>query len=228
MSKNHIKTIAAPRTWPVKRKSKTFMVKPLPGTHSLKYCLSLNFLLTEILKIAHTKKEVKYILNNKEVLVDAKKRKDMAFPVGLFDSVSISDIKKSFRITLDERGKLKLIHIDDKEAGMKVCKITGKNLIKNKVQINLYDGKNILAEKNNYKVGDSLVLELPDGKIKDHLKLEKGNTIFLIGGKNPGNIGTIEDITGNKIIYKKGDKVFETLKKYAFVVGKEKPILKLE
>jgi len=65
--------------------------------------------------------------------------------------------------------------------------------------------------------------------INTHIKLEKGSTIFLIGGKHLGETGTIEDITGNKIIYKiKSNEVFETLKKYAFVIGIDKPIIKLD
>lgn len=228
MAKNHLKTIAAPQTWPIERKNKVFTLKPMPGTHSLKNCLTLSFLLTDILTIANTKKEVKFLLNNKEVLVDGKKRKERDFPVGLFDVISIKDIKKNFRITLDKKGKLHFIEVDDKDASIKVCKITGKTLVAGKTQLNLYDGRNILINKPDHLVGDSLVIDLTENKVKGSLKLEKGNTIFLIGGKNPGNIGQVEDVIGNKIIYKKDDKVFETLKKFAFVVGKEKPVIKLE
>ena len=52
--------------------------------------------------------------------------------------------------------------------------------------------------------------------------------IYLIGGKHIGDMGKVEDVHGDKIRYKsrKGD-VYETLKEYAFVIGKEKPSIKL-
>ena len=90
----------------------------------------------------------------------------------------------------------------------------------------MYDGKNIIVDKEVYKVGDTIIIA--DGKIKRHARLEKGALIYLIGGKHIGEVGHVEDIIQNKIIYKdeKGDLV-ETLKKYAFVVGDSKPLVSL-
>jgi ribosomal protein S4E len=52
--------------------------------------------------------------------------------------------------------------------------------------------------------------------------------IYLTGGKHIGQIGKIQDIIGNRILYKteSGD-VVETLKDYAFPIGKDKPLIKL-
>jgi small subunit ribosomal protein S4e len=228
MVKNHLKSIAAPETWPIERKKRVFVLKPNPGTHKLENCVSLNFLLETMLKIANVKKEVKYILTNKEILVDGVRRNERSFPVGLFDVVSIKDIKKYYRIIIDQKGKLKLIPIDEKEANIKPCKITGKNLVGKKIQLNLYDGRNILVEKTDYKIGDTLAMSLDKKEIKEHLNLEKVNLIFLIGGKQIGQTGIIEDIIENRIIYRNKGHAFETLKKYAFVIGKDKPIVKVE
>ena len=52
--------------------------------------------------------------------------------------------------------------------------------------------------------------------------------VFLTGGKHIGETGKVQDIASSRIIYKteKGD-VVETLKKYAFPVGKDKPLIKI-
>ena len=134
---------------------------------------------------------------------------------------------KYFRVVLD-KGKLNLIPIDKKEAGFKPCKIIGKNIVKGKVQLNLYDGKNSLIEKDNCKVGDTLIIGLPKQEIKEHIKLEKGCFIYLVGGKHKGDVGKIEGIISNKITYKgKSGEMIETLKKYVFVVGKDQAVISL-
>lgn len=227
MVKNHLKAIAAPKKWPIKRKRNVFVLKPSPGTHSLKNAVSLNFMLIEMLKLARTKRESRYILHNKEVFVDGKRRKDISFTVGLFDIVSIKDIKKEFRVCIGKKGKIEVIEIDEKEAGLKPYKIVGKNLIKGKEQLNFFDGTNMLIDKGDYRVGDTLLMDIAKKEVKHHLKLEKGNVIFLIGGKHISCLGIIEDVMENKIIYKIQNEVYETLKKYAFVVGKDKPLIKL-
>ena len=65
-------------------------------------------------------------------------------------------------------------------------------------------------------------------EIIDHIKFEKGNKILLLGGKNKGSLGTIEDILGDKVIYKVGNQIVESLKKYAFIIGKEEPFVTVQ
>ena len=227
MVKNHLKTIAAPKKWPVKRKGRVFILRPNPGPHSLANGLSLNFVLVEMLNLAKTKKEAIYILHNKEVLVDGQRRKEIAFPVGLFDVISIAETKKHYRISMNDKGKFSLIEIEGKESKLKPYKIVGKKSLGKETQLNLFDGKNLLVDKDIYKVGDTIVVS--ENVIKEHVKMEKGNSIFLVGGSNLGIVGTIEDVSNEKIIYKrKANEVFETLKKCAFVIGKDKPIIKIQ
>jgi small subunit ribosomal protein S4e len=228
MVKNHLKTIAAPKTWPVKRKERIFIMRPEPGPHGIKEGITMNLLMTQLLKLTTKRKETTYLLNNKEVLVDGKRRKNAAFPVGLFDVISIKDINKNYRIIIDNRGRINAVETDDKMAGIKPCKIKGKNKVGKKIQLNLFDGKNILVEKGDYKVGDTIVLALANNEVKEHFKLEKGNLIFMTGGRHIGEIGKVEDIMENKIIYKiKSDEVHQTLKRYAFVIGKDEPVIKI-
>ncbi|MBD3164884.1 30S ribosomal protein S4e [Candidatus Woesearchaeota archaeon] len=228
MVKNHLKTITAPKTWPVKRKGTKFLLRPNCGPHRMKDAVSLNFLLINMLEITKTKKESKYLLHKKQVEINGKRRKDIAFPVGIFDVLHIRDIDKSFRIKIDSRGKLGADEIDKKEAGLKPYKIAGKSLSGKKIQLNFLDGSNMLVDKDNYKVGDSLVIAFKDSSIKEHIALKKGNLIFLTAGRHRGSTGKIEDIIGKKIIYRINKEIHETSKDYAFAIGKDKPVIKID
>ncbi|MBI2135070.1 30S ribosomal protein S4e [Candidatus Woesearchaeota archaeon] len=226
----HLKRYFSPKSWKIKRKGIVYVTKPSPGPHRIGMALPLNVILRDVLGYAATNREVKFMLGNRDVTVDGIKRRDPKFPVGLFDVLSLNDVGEHFRVILDKKGSLALIRISKEESGLKLCKIIGKRMLKGKAQLNLYDGKNIFVEKDSYKCGDSVLVSLDSGGfgIKDHLKLANGSLIFLTGGKHIGEIGNVQDIAGARIIYKaeNGDAV-ETLKKYAFPVGKDKPLIKL-
>jgi len=228
MVKNHLKRLIAPKTWKIKRKGIKFIVRPNIGPHSLSTSMPITIVIRDLLGYAKTRREVKNILQNKEVLVDGIRRKDSSFPVGLFDVVRIKDTKEQFRVMLDNKGNIELLKIDEKGAGIKPYKIAGKTKTKKKTQLNLFDGRNIILDKDEYKVGDTVVVDLSKKEIKTNIAFKKGSMVYLIAGKHTGSIGFIEDIAGKKIIYKteKGS-VFETLKKYAFVIGGEKPAIKI-
>ncbi|MBU0628314.1 MAG: 30S ribosomal protein S4e [Nanoarchaeota archaeon] len=225
--KRHLKRPAISKAWPVKRRNITFITRPNPGPHSFSLGLPLKVLLRDMLKLAKTSKEVVKILYNNEILVDGIRRKESKFPVGIMDVIEIKKTNQYFRVVLI-KGKISVLSIEKKDAEIKPCKIMGKHMVNGKTQINLYDGKNILVDKDEYKTGDTLVITLPKQEIKDHFKLEKGSTICLIGGKHMGDTGKVEDIIANKITYKRenGDLV-ETLKRYVFVIGKDKPLFSL-
>ena len=228
MGKNHLKRLAAPKAWNVKRKGLNFITKQMPGPHGLETGMPIGVLLKEVLNYARNTREVNKILNTNPIKVDGNVRKDFRFPVGLFDTIEFTSINEYFRVILNRKGKLDLIKIKKDEVSLKPCKIIGKTNVGGKLQLNLFDGKNILADSNSYKVGDTLLLLLPEQKISKHLKLGKKSTIFLIGGKHIGEIGNVEDIVEDKIIYKdqKGG-LIETSKKYAFVVGENKSTIEL-
>jgi len=223
---SHLKRLNVAKSWAIKKKGIKFVLRPNPGPHSLKKGVPIALIFRGQLGYASTLKEVKYILLNKNVLIDGIRRKDHKFPVGIFDVIEIKETKEFFRVIFDGK-KIGLLRIDKKEANLKPCKIVGKKKIGKKVQLNLYDGKNILVDKDTYKVGDTIVIEFPKS-VKGHLKLEKGNLIYLIGGKHIGLSGSIESISRDKIKCKSGEGVFETLKRYAFVVGTDKPVVSIK
>ena len=228
MGNDHLKRLAAPKTWQIKRKGAGFITKPAPGPHGLESGMPIGVLLKEVLQYAKTTREVERILNSGSVKIDGKPRKDFRFPVGIFDAVEFIEIHEYFRMIINGKGKLDLVKISKEESSIKPCKIINKTLVKGKTQLNLFDGKNIFVDKGAFKVGDSVLLELPGQKIIKHLKFGKKSTIFLTGGKHIGEIGNVEDIIENRITYKdeKGN-LIETSKEYAFVIGEEKPAIKV-
>jgi len=229
MVKNHLKSITMPKTWQMERKKTVFVTRPNPGAHSMMYSMSLNMVMKELIKCAKTTKEVKAILHDKEILVDGKKRTDEKYSVGFMDVLSIPETKQQFRIIINKKGKIKAMEIPKEEADIKLSRIKGKTVLgKGKIQLNFFDGRNIIVDKNDYNVGDSLLLSLPKQEIKDHIKLSVGVYVLMIGGKQIGRFGKVEEIKGDIIMVKIGDTPFETLKKYAFVIGKTKPLIKLE
>lgn len=229
MVKKHLKSVATPRTWSVPRKETVFITRPYPGAHPMLYSMPLNVVMKELIKCAQTTKEVRYILKTKQVLVDGVRRQEYKMPVGLMDVVSLSGINEYYRIVLDNRGKIIAVSISKEEAVQKPCRVAGKTLVgKDKFQLNLSGGRNLLVPKADYAVGDTLLLTLPQQEIKQHLKLEKGMLVYLIGGKHIGETGTVEEIADGKIRVKTGSATYETSKQYAFVVGKEKSLVTLK
>lgn len=229
MVKQHLKRIAAPKAWNIQRKTNTFIARPYPGGHPLEEGMGLGTFLKEIFGYARNTKEAKQMLRSKDVLVDESRRKNVRLHVGLFDTISFPDIKEQYRIILSKHGKLDVVSIPKEEAAKKPCKITNKSKVKGKTQLNLFDGRNLLVDKDEYKTGDTIILELPSQKITNHHKLAKKALIFLIGGKHKGSTGVVQDIVGNKIMYKTEEgSIAETLKKYAFVLGEGKPSVKVE
>ncbi len=227
MSKKHLKRLNTPKTWDIEKKGIKYVKRPYPGSHGFNYGLSLSVFLKDILKLAKTNREVRRILNNHEVLIDGKRRKEVKFVVGFMDTISIPHLKGYFRIVFNKKGKIDYIKIDEKESKLKICKIKGKRMYKG-LQVNLSDGRNILTEKNDCNVGDSVLIEIPEQKIKEVIKLDKGALVFLIGGKHSGSTAIVEEIKGNIMKCKSKDVVFETSKRYSFVIGKEKPLIKVE
>lgn len=220
--KNHLKRIATPRTWSIARKETKFIVRPHAGGHSLDFGMALGSVLRDKLGLVQTLKEAQKMLNAKEVLVDGKRKKDRRDMVGLFDVISIPEVKKYFRIVLSKKGKLEVEELSEKEAYTKIAKVEGKQLVKGgKVQLSMHDGKTILYDKD-VKVGDSVEIELATMNIKSVLKREIGAKIFLTQGKHAGSEGILKEMEGESAKYVSEDKKeVETATRYLFVVGKK-------
>ncbi|MAG50166.1 30S ribosomal protein S4e [archaeon] len=221
----HLSRLAAPKSWTLKRKEEIWIVRSVPGPHALKKSIPLNLVIKGLLNYAETTRDVKKILNSGKILVDKKTVKDHHFPIGVMDIIEIPDTKESFIVLFDELGKFTLKKT--KNSNVKYCKILNKKILKNKkIQLNLDGGRNILVKKDEYKVGDTALLDLTKKEITSSLKLEKNALIYLFAGKHVGNVGVLDSIKKSsngpsRIILKVKDKKYETLKNYLIVVDKK-------
>lgn len=224
----HMKKLAAPRTWPIKRRDQAFVTSPLPGG-KFELGMPLNVMFKEMLGYAATSKEVKRILNTKNVLVNGLRTKEPRVLIGLFDTIAIEETESYHRVVLNDKGKIAIAQIKNDEANVKLSKVIGKTMLrKKKIQLNLSDGRNLLTDKDSYKTGDTLMISLPDNDIKKHIKLDKNTMIFLTGGKHIGETGIVQGISKDKITYKSGNgEVVETMKSHAFAIGEEKPLISI-
>ena len=146
------------------------------------------------------------------------------------DTVKIKD--NCYRILFNKKGKIISIPINKKEAQVKPKKVIDKTSIRGKkLQINLFDGSNLLSTKDDVKPYDTLIFD--QGKLKQKIVFEEGSFVYITGGRQIGKSGILKkiekhkDFQPKKIIFNDGKEDFETLKDYAFVIGKVKPIISL-
>jgi small subunit ribosomal protein S4e len=187
--------------WPVPRKGKAYVAS---ATHNNQSSIPLIVVMRDILKLLKTKKELKKIINEKQVQINGKETREVSYPVGLFDVISLKNMNKNYRATFNETKKMIFEEISDKESNKKTLKILGKKILgKNSIQLQLMDGMNILT-KENVKVGNSVIYNFKDKKIEKIIKMEKGVIGFVTKGKHMGHAGKIEEVVerGGKFIAK--------------------------
>ena len=227
MCGNHLKRVAAPRAWPITRKTSKWVAKPMPGAHSEERGMPLVVVLRDLLKVADKSKEIKQILHEGKVLVDGKVRKDYRYTVGMFDTVSIPAINANYRMVIGGDGKFHLMPVTD--AAAKICKIVNKTAIKGgKIQLNLHDGTTMIAS-NDYKTKDSIIIKVPERKIDQHFTYAVGSLVVVTEGKHSGEIGKVKEIkvvrssSPNTVVITTAQGEFETIENYVFVIGKDNP-----
>ncbi|MEM5777085.1 MAG: 30S ribosomal protein S4e [Candidatus Aenigmatarchaeota archaeon] len=229
----HMKTFNAPKFYRVPSKSRPWIVRPLPGPHPKRESIPLAVVLRDILKICDDLKDAKKIIKSGEIFVDGKVRKNYKFGVGLMDVISFKTLGRNYRVVMSTVG-LKLIEVSKNEANLKLCRINRKTMIKGKkIQLGTHDGRAIIANKD-YNTGDSVLIELPSQKIVEHIKMEKGNLGLITGGENTGKFVKIKNVKKtrsrepNKVVCSLEDREIDAVKDDVFVVGKDKPRIKLE
>lgn len=231
MSKGHLKKIVSPRTWLLARKQTMFVIRPSPGSHPMNFSLPLGLLLKEK-GFGATSREIKKIINTKTVLVDGRRVKSPKYAVGLLDVVCVKETNDYFRIVLDSKGRLKILAIAESDTKVKPCRVNNKTAVKgNKIQLNLFDSRNILCddkENKEIKTGYSVLIDLASNKISSVLKFEKGAAVMLTGGSHMGGLGVIKDIIGNTVVIESEGVRFNTERHLVFVVGKNKEAVKLK
>lgn len=234
----HLKRHASPAFWPIHRKEYTWTVRPLPGPHPIRFSIPLGIVIRDLLKYALTMKEAKRIISQGLVKIDNVVRRDHRFPVGFMDVLSLIPLNKNYRVIPHQSKIISLIEIPENETSYKLCRIENKTLVSgNNIQLTLHDGRAVKLKSENNSLSslsrfDAVKISIPDGKIVDYVKLNSNPLVIVIGGKNIGLTGRLIEIRSVRkrdlniaSIQKVDGTVFQTILKYVFPIGIEKPLL---
>ncbi|MEM0465228.1 MAG: hypothetical protein QXW97_00830 [Candidatus Pacearchaeota archaeon] len=197
----HIKRKTIPKFWPIPKKGTKYVAVPRHNKYS---SIPLVILMRDILKFVKNKKELKKLLNEKQIMINYKVVKDTNYPISLFDILTLPFMKKNYIAILSKNKKMEFQEISGKEAHMKIYKVINKKVLPgNKLQINLMQGRNVLTEEK-VKIGDSILYDLASNKMVKIIPLEKGRKAFIFDGKHAGKTGKINEIVkrGGKEIAK--------------------------
>jgi len=193
------------------------------GPHKRDESLPLLTVIRDMLKLGETAREARKAIKGRAVKVDGKIVTDHKYGLGAFDVLEVGG--KSYRVV--PRRKLEIV---ESEAGSKIVKIIGKTAVRGgKIQVNLSDGKNMLLGKNEYKVLDSLLISLPDQKVKVHIALEPGVLVFITQGMHAGKTAKLISIEREtkRVWLEEHGKKFEAPLFGVTAVGKDKPLIGL-
>ncbi|AEH61071.1 Ribosomal protein S4E, central domain protein [Methanosalsum zhilinae DSM 4017] len=227
----HQKRISVPKSWQIPKKANKWALSTRPGPHHKAQSVPIGIVLRDMLELVDNSSEAKKVLSDGKILVDGTVRKDVRFPIGLFDIITIPLNNLSYIVLLDRKGRLVLNQLQDITT-TKLCKINGKTTVKGgKVQLNLSDGTNIIAT-SEYKPNDSVIISLPDKEIVKHIEYKEGNLAMIVGGTHSGELGTIRSInkvrsSKNNTVAVSGEYDFETIEDYVVIVGEKEPEIDL-
>ncbi len=228
-----LKRQMAPNFWGITRKDKRFVITVKSGPHPKKFSIPTAVFLRDTLKIVSTLREAKSTIYDGKVTVDGIKRKSLHHGIGLMDVVELEGISDIHRLVPQDSQILKPIKIKDSEKSKKLVKVTSKTTIQNgKTQIGFHDGRSLISD-TAVNVGDSCLMQVPEQKILDVIKLEKGSQVIVTKGVNAGQIGSIEDIKEGtfmlpqRVLVAIGERKIEIPTTLVMLVGKDKPVIQI-
>ena len=229
-----LKRQMAPQFWGIARKDTRFVITTKPGPHKKSYAIPTAVFLRDTLKIVSTLREAKASIYSGKVKIDGVVRKSLHHAIGLMDVIELENVSDIYRLVPTEGKILKPIKIKDAEKSKKLVRIVTKTTInKGKTQTGFHDGRSTLAEVNG-KVGDTCVMQIPDQKVLEVIKLEAGCQGLVTRGINAGQIGKVESVEEGTFILPKrvililGDRKIEIPADVIMPIGKEEPVIQLK
>lgn len=228
-----LKRQMAPTFWGITRKDKRFVVTVRPGPHSKHYSIPSAVLVRDTLKLTKTLRESKSTIYGGKITIDGVKRKSLHHGVGLMDVVELSGVSDTYRLVPQGGHVLKPLKIPNAEKSKKLVKLTSKTMIRGgKTQLGFHDGRAMISDID-IDVGDSCLIQIPEQKILEVIKLEKGSQVIVTRGLNAGQVGKIDEIRqGTYILPKRvlislGERKIEIPLELVMAVGKEKPVIQV-
>ena len=229
-----LKRQMAPQFWGITRKDKRFVITTKPGPHKKNFAIPTAVFLRDTLKIVTSLREAKASIYAGKIKIDGVVRKSLHHAIGLMDVVELENVSDVYRLVPTEGKILKPIKINESEKSKKLVRIVTKTSInKGIIQTGFHDGRSTLAEVNG-KIGDTCLMQIPDQKILDIIKLEAGCQGLVTRGINAGQIGKVESVEEGTFILPKrvilifGDKKIEIPADIIMPIGKKEPVIQLK
>ena len=229
-----LKRQMAPSYWGITRKNKRFVVTVKPGQHKKDQSIPISVFLRDTLKIVSELREAKFAIYNGKITVDGTKIKSIHHGIGLMDVIELDGVKEIYRLVPLDGILLKPIVIPETEKTKKLVIVTSKTSIKNgEMQIGFHDGRSLI-DNTEVSVGDTCLIQVPEQKILEVIKLEKGNQGLVMKGINAGQIGKINTVKEGTFILPKrvkiqlGDREIEIPADLIMPIGKEKPPIQIK
>ena len=229
-----LKRQMAPQFWGINRKNKRFVITVKPGPHKKEFSIPSAVFLRDTLKIVSTLREAKSSIYGGKVKIDGVVRKSLHHAIGLMDVVELQDVSDVYRLVPTDGRLLKPVKINESEKTKKIVRVKSKSTIKNgKMQIGFHDGRSTISD-TQVNVGDSCLIQIPDMKILEVLKLEKDAHVLVTRGVNAGKIGKIETVEDGTFILPKRillsleERKIEIPADVVMVIGKEGPVIQIK
>ncbi len=229
-----LKRQMAPIFWGITRKDKRFVVTVRPGGHSKQAAIPTAVFIRDVLKLSTTLRETKSAIYGGKIKVDGITRKSLHHGIGLMDVVELEGISDVYRLVPKDSMVLQPITINAAEKTKKLVKVTSKVTIKgSKTQLGFHDGRSLISD-TKVNVGDTCVMQLPEQKILDVIKLEKGVQVIVTSGINAGHVGKVDEIKEGTFVLPRratvniGERQIEIPTDLVMAVGKDKPVIQIE
>nr|BAS01538.1 ribosomal protein S4 [Lotharella vacuolata] len=191
--KRHQKRIAKIKQFMIDKQKGIFATKIKPGHRTSRYSMPLFYFIKKFIKYCSSVKEAKKILKSGCVFINGVTCYNHAYPIGIWDYISLPIINKSLRVFLDKDGTLKLYPINSFEKKIKILRVRKINFGKNKKKTLMFDDPNFSIEITNLdiKVYNSVVVRIRDLRILHILDGRIGNICMILDGGLRGKIGLI-------------------------------------
>lgn len=229
-----LKRQMAPTFWGITRKDSRFVVTVRPGGHSKHRAIPSAVFLRDTLKLATTLREIKSVIYSGKVKVDGITRKSLHHGMGLMDVIELEGISDVYRLVPKNAIVLQPIKINSAEKTKKLVKVTSKSTIKDsKTHLGFHDGRSLVTDVK-VNVGDTCIMQIPEQKILDVVKLEKGCQVIVTSGINAGHIGKVDEIKEGTFVLPRralvniGERQIEIPVDVVMAVGKDKPVIQIE
>ncbi|KAF6247610.1 30S ribosomal protein S4e [Nitrosopumilus sp. b3] len=229
-----LKRQMAPQFWGINRKNKRFVITVKPGAHKKSHSVPSAVFLRDMLNIVTSLREAKSSIYSGKIKVDGVVRKSLHHAIGLMDVVELENVSEIYRLVPTEERLLQPIKINESEKSKKLVRVTSKTTInKGKTQIGFHDGRSIISD-SKVNIGDTCLIQIPEVKILEIIKLEVGSHGLVTRGNNTGKVGKIETIEEGTFILPKRvilsleNRKIEIPADIIMSIGKGEPVIQIK